>query len=323
MNRDTISRGTFHLTWIGPTDGQCAGLLARVDETCSRLKRRLRVHAEPIDSPLLASALQACDSPVTAWADRVIIACETRLDYPWRVIEELERLDAAVPWGVVTSCWHAGSRRTGIGPVAHWQLPWYRWWDGWYGWLFPELARPAARCRTQFEPVTTPIELATPASSPLAGPGAPFPNEPIFEVMPGPARQILIVAACPETSQAWQLMAAEVGWDSIAQHPQQIEESIEQPAATALDSILWDDSSQDRLPGGGTHLQQACRQIAGLKRSYPRVPIVASLSLAHLSAWTELQRAGASDFIVKPSFGLPLADYLWASTNAETQKSRR
>lgn len=319
MNRDANSRGTFHLTWIGPTDGQCASLLARVDQTCSRLKRRLRVHAEPLDSPLLASALQACDSPVTAWADRVIIACETRLDYPWRVIEELERLDAGVPWGVVTSCWHAGSRRTGIGPAAHWQLPWYRWWDGWYGWLFPELARPTALCPTQFEPVTMPIDLATPASRPLAGPGAPFPDEPILEVMPGPARQILIVAACAETSQAWQLMVARVGWDSLVQHPQQTAEAMAEQRAAAPNCILWDDSSQDRLPGGGPPLQQACRQIEWLKRSYPRVPIVAAVSLAHLSAWMQLQRAGASDFIVKPSFGLPLADFL----NAEMQREQR
>lgn len=313
--------GVFHLTWIGPTDGHCAPMLERVREVCFAQGRRLREHYEPLDSAVLHASLQSPDSPVVAWADRIIIACETRLDYPWRVVELLERLDSPVPWGVATGSWHAGSRRTGVGTVTHWQLPWYRWWDGWYGWLFPELSRPGSRCVSPYEPVTLPIDLATPAAAEavrLEG-GSSY-------------RNILIVAACPETRQAWQLAAARVGWNSQAESPSEMDSEAKRSVratrnaattrnATARatlqtaappDCILWDDSCQDRLPGSRPVLDQACRQVDGLRRRHPGVPIVVGLALGHLPSWSELKRAGASDFIIKPSFGLPLADYLWA-----------
>lgn len=315
--------GVFQLTWIGPTDGPCSELLERVGQTCALRGRRLRVHTEPLDSALLIPALQSCDSPVIAWADRVIVACQRRLDYPWQILEQLERLDASVPWGVVTGPWHAGSRRTGIGAVAHWQLPWYRWWEGWYGWLFPELARPNARCAAQFEAVMLPIDLATPAMTAAVSPGARPATEPIIELLPGPPRQIVIVAACRDTAEAWQLSAAWVGWDCKHEYPWQASEPMAEADAAIPDCVLWDDSCQDCLPGGDPRLPQACRQIAAIKRRYPDVPIIAGLMEAHLPARPELQRAGASDFLVKPSFGLPLADYLWARLAVETQREQR
>lgn len=291
----------FKIAWLGPADGQCAQLLERVQQVCSARLWRLQVDHVSISD---WDGSGACD------AQRIIIACETRLDYPWQLISAKQTCDVFIPWGVVTGVWHAGARRTGIGTVTHWQLPWYRWWDGWRGWFFPELARPESLCRSQFESVTLPIDLATPM---LARPTI-LPEQAIGWTKYGNAsRHLMIVADCQQTATSWRLVAEQVGWSAtIARACELAELHLAAEPARIPDVILWDDSCQDRLPHIAA-MQQSIEQCKSLARRFAGVPIIAALTLGHLSAWPQIQAAGVSDFFIKPSHALPLADYLVAS----------
>lgn len=306
-----MPRQGLHVAWLGDPAGECGQLLQRVATVCSERGRPLTVDHLSIDD---------WERAVASTADRIVIAAETRLEYPWHAVARLRSWQACAPWGVVTGLWHAGSRRTGIGTVTHWQMPWYRWWDGWHGWFFPELARPGSLSPAQFEALFLPIDLATPAE----------PSSRAF-ALPGPRpegsrcgdsdrergdKKLLIVSACSQTAQTWRLEAERAGWAaSVMRHGASAQEYGPPPA-----TLLWDDSCQDRLPGiartEAFRTEAALEQCRRLARCYVGVPIIAALALGHLGWWPQFQAAGISDFIIKPSYGLPLADYLVYHTAA-------
>lgn len=292
------------IAWVGAGSGPCAGLLERIRATRS-------IHGRPVRVEIF----NASDWGAAAQGQhaRVILASLTRLDYPWQAIAEYERANLGIPWGVVTGLWQAGSRRTGIGAVSHWQMPWYRWWDGWRSWIFPELARPGSLCSAQFEAITLPIDLASPS---------------LVQAKHAGRGHLVIVAGCRETAATWQEVAQAAGWQTSQVNPREwTEDAAAGGGQRGPAAILWDDSCQDRLPtaalpGGPGRASQAhsqsqlmpqsvdqCRRLA---RSYPGVPIVAALAVGHVAAWPDLQAAGASDFFVKPSHALPLAEILWS-----------
>lgn len=309
------------MAWVGPENDQCGQLLTRVRHHCSA------THRELVLIPLTEIDWKALD---LSSVDRLVLACETRLDYPWQTISTLQSCEHSVswsnvPWGVVTSDWHAGARRTGLGPVTHWQVPWYRWWEAWFGWFFPDLARRGSLCPTQFEPVTLPVDLATPSRHAGAALGS-------LEAKDKPdSKNLLVVAACQQTAQAWQLMAEHVGWNSsflraekfatehllAAQSVSSV--SISEVHRTRrepdwpreIECVLWDDSALDRMPGSDVQIQSVayCKSI---RACYPGAPLLAALTLGHLTLWPALRQVGVSDFFIKPSFGLPLSDYLSA-----------
>ena len=308
-----MNSSALRLAWLGSADGGCARLLERVAKTCLIFNWKLDVtylqHGN-CNEQVICDAARA--------ADRIVIPCETRLDYPWQTINALQSLDASVPWGVVAGVWLAGSRRTGVGATAHWQLPWYRWWDGWRGWFFPELASSSSLCWTQFEAVTVPIDLATPSR-----PALPASS---LAASSSRDRKLLIVAACRETATTWGLEAERAGWNYRIAHPsdltglrpalQQAEAMLSQP-----DCILWDDSCHDRMPtnieriaqsslSAADDFEQALAQCRLLKQRYADAPLIAALALGHLAHWPRLQTTGVDDFFIKPSHALPLAEYL-------------
>lgn len=293
----------LRLAWLGPLDDPCGQLVERVRQRCHATQQSLQVtqlHGETLGGDALSSA------------DRLVLACEARVDYPWRAIMSLQGLEQTVPWGVVTSVWHAGSRRTGIGTVSHWQLPWYRWWEGWSNWFFPEQSRPGAVCPTQFEAVTLPIDLATPSAIARISTAS---RSKFSETAPTvTANHLLIVAACAETGQAWQLMAERAHWSAAVLRPGEAVVGRTHNQRTRVTGVLWDDSSLDRLPGGDSRAQARAR-CSTLRQMYPEATLLVGLTLGHLAMWSELQSAGASDFFIKPSFGLPLTDYLTAHSS--------
>ena len=285
------------IAWLGSADGECAQLLERIGQVCAAHGKKLQVEHLPVAE---------WDSPSARDADRVVIACETRLDYPWQTIAALQSQGVYIPWGVVTGVWHAGSRRTGIGTVTHWQLPWYRWWGGWRGWFFPELSRSGSLCPSQFELVTLPIDLATPSTARMSATAGIS-----HEITAENAHQnLLIVAACQQTAASWRSVAEHVGWNSEVVRAVELGEiASAYECAHAPEVILWDDSCQDRLPQS-VEMQQSCEQCSVLARRFPGVPIIAALTLGHLAAWPQLRAVGVSDYFIKPSHALPLADYL-------------
>jgi hypothetical protein len=293
-----MALGGLKIAWLGSATGECAQLLERIRQDSSVHTRHIHIDIH---------RLEQWDSAATRDADRIVLVAKTRLDYPWQTIAQLQTSQSHIPWGVVTGVWHAGSRRTGIGSVTHWQLPWYRWWDGWRGWFFPEFVRSGSQCPTQFEPITLPIDLATPSAREWSA------RPPSNGSLPGEVRSavksLLIVSACQETAATWRLSAERAGWSSTVAHPRDLAVVLEDAGRRDPSALLWDDTCHDRLPGNAP-FGQSCVQCQMLARRFPGVPIVAALAIGHIAAWPQLKAAGVSDFFIKPSHALPLTDYL-------------
>lgn len=316
MARDRCDGRTvtsIRLAWIGPCEAT-SPLLDRLNSAC--LSYKIDLLFDRFDT-------QDWQYSDLALVDRIIIASKSRIDHPWQDIERLQRWPSrSAPWGIVVDLWHAGSRRTGIGPVPYWQLPWYRWWDGWHGWFFPERSRVESLCATAFDAISLPIDLATPPKSIASSSQLPV----------AMAGHLLIIAACGLTADAWSLSANRAGWSCQVVHPRLFEDSDKSFAAIQLepDAILWDDSCVDRLPVDSTgQLNFGNESLARNRGSaaiflatelFPNAPLVTALSVGHVHAWSDFKRLGAEELIVKPSFGLPLTEYL-ISLGMKTRRS--
>ncbi len=302
-HKNWLVANALHVGWISLLDGSidgsldrpCAALLRRVQAQCDASNQELVIvhrHLSSTTEPL------AMDDQLQSM-DRIVIASETRLAHPWSMIDQLQRTELACPWGVVTGHWHAGSRRTGIGPATFWQQPWYRWWEAWYGWFFPALARPAALVTNQFAPVTTPLDLAMPATR-----LSPAEHSSHLDSL-APRGHLLILCACPQAAQGWQLMAEHVHWQSTVRRELSADEAFK------YDAVLWDDSLVPCLPQR-EEMVQAVAQCQHIHRLASHAKLIVALNLGHLDIWPALSAVGASDFLIKPSPGLPLCDYLHA-----------
>ncbi len=320
---------SLKLVWIGAPNGPCSSLIDRVSEECAAHHQSLILKTVPALESLSAheqaGAIEQWKD-VLLGADRIVIACEARIDEPWLTIEQLQKLQSQVPWGVVTGAWHAGARRTGMGPPAHWQLGWYRWWDGWRNWFFPELARPGSLCESQFAGVCLPIDLATPSTC------ADLPNgdKSNTSTTDGlPAKKLLIVHACDQTSAAWQLQAEHVGWSAERVHILQLSADLMKLNHGSgddrnFDCLLWDDSCLDRNvdahpSANALQIEQQFKQLAS---AAAYATSCAALAVGHLHLWPELQRAAVNDFFIKPSHAMPLCDLLCAYRPGEVSLMR-
>ena len=303
----------LQIVWVGSTTGQCAQLLGCIETACHHLGWTWELNVIDRDIPKLREELEQ----QLAFADRLIIADENRYDYSHQLIHDLHRQSGIVPWGVVTGLWQAGSRRTGLGLTTYWQMPWYRWWDGWCDWLFPEFARSAAFCGSQYDPLILPIDLAASAST-ITRPAESRSNS-----------QILIVAACAATGAGWQLSAHRAGWHATCVHPQRLDEALGW-AECVPHLIVWDDSCWDRLPGQRVSQQQMWDQHRELSERFPRVPMIVGLQQSNLAQWCtwRLEDSPANrqplswawQWMIKPSHTLPLANRLtWLARESPTK----
>ncbi len=282
----------YKLVWIGPDQPACEHLLERFRVTCSALG-------------VTPSIVRASDIvwEQIAKADRLVLVAPSRAEYPARLVEALNSSPNIIPWGVVTTSWHVGSRRSGDGVAWHWQQPWFRWWDAWFGWFFPEVVRPAGRIEASHRPVIAPVELAQGAHS-LARPMS--------------EHSVAIVCACKATAQMLASQAHQVGWRShVYRSFDHLLDATEPQTANSHDALLWDDSVLSCLPNTASSelmLEQLskltiyCNARAARTSSIPR--IVASLDLEHLDLWPLIASRGHEDILVKPSFNLGFANYL-------------
>lgn len=270
----------FRLAWIGPDDRTCRYLLDRITSECQ---------AQALQATVFKAHRLELDRLPDQ--DRLILVSANRSDYPHEAVDSLTTTDNIVPWGVVTSSWHCGSRRSGDGPVTHWQQPWFRWWDSWIGWIFPQVIRPASRVVNAFSPIVTSLDYAQ------AG-----------HVQPSPItdQAIAIVCACANTAGMLSAQAHHVGWRT------QLIESLKQFSIDERDQpdmVLWDDSMLPCLPS--LDLSTVIdKQFRSLLTQVPATQLVVSLGLEHLDLWPRIQSYGCPDILVKPSYALALSNLL-------------
>ncbi len=104
----------YRIAWIGVL-GPCDYVLERFRGCCDQLGIASDVRRSTLLDP---GVLHDCD--------RIVLTSNTRAHYPDDAVQRLTTSGQIVPWGVVTSSWHLGSRRSGAGMVTHWQQPWFR-----------------------------------------------------------------------------------------------------------------------------------------------------------------------------------------------------
>ncbi|MEO8270487.1 MAG: hypothetical protein ABI557_12260, partial [Aureliella sp.] len=169
--------------------------------------------------------------------ERIVIASVNRLDYPFELIEWLQRVCPEVPLALACDSWWDGWRRTGLKSRLHLSLPWYRWWDGWVDWL-------QGRTLQLYEPA--PVDWCLLTDAPHAHSLATNP----------PLSRGLIVGNCRQTLAAWKLAAEASGYsaDSVSEqaYQQQVQDLLKSNdknrAAFTPQWILWDDSCLDTTP---------------------------------------------------------------------------
>lgn len=273
---------TYKLAWIGQEDA-CSYLLERFEQCCASLD------IQPCVTRRRALSLDDADDLCNQ--DRLVLVSPTRSDYPDDAVHWLTTRPNIVPWGVVTSSWHTGSRRSGQGVVAHWQQPWFRWWDSWSSWFFPEYARPNGTSINAFAPIVMPVDYASPtASLPTRDSG----------------KSVAIVGSCPLTVALLSQQAEHAGWQaSVYRSTSELLDCHQRP-----DAILWDDSLLACLPGVD-HSQTAIQSISELTHAFPGSSLIVSVDLVHLYLWSGLQKQGCVDLLVKPAAGLGLSNCLW------------
>ncbi len=239
----------------------------------------------------------AIDDVCSQHPQRLVVAVDSRVEYPLQTIEHLAHTWPEIPWALAMSSWHDGARRTGVGSTSHLSLPWYRWWDGWSQWLngsetqlLGHWPRLAAALSTGFQ-----------AERSIATLG-------------------VIIGNCRETALGWQhsLITPRASSDLVypngaTQLPLHL--STRQLSAWfaaptfAPAWFLWDDTSLDTFD-----LDRSYRAppecFSELKSRFPDALVIAATSMPRWSDWQVWRAAGADELIVKPSFGLPLAAVL-------------
>lgn len=203
------------VVWIGSCQGGLGWLKQRIDgkvhgQRCSAIAH----HSFDIGQQELGLLVER-------GVDRIILACPDRLSFPNDLVSFLQEHCPDVPFAVACDNWWDGSRRTGLGPVAHTQWPWYRWWDGWFDWLTGEAAE-------LFAPFPSSVRRTTHNS-----------NLPKLSQCVG-----LVVGDCRQSREAWCAAASQVGSRSLPTSALGFQLQIKSDPGWLADFqwVLWDDS---------------------------------------------------------------------------------
>lgn len=270
------------VAWVSPDGKSCRPLLDSLNRYCEDIGCSLDVCETETFRPEQYSD-----------RDRIVLVAPSRAAYPQDEVAWLTTSTNVVPWGVVTESYYMGSRRSGQGPVTHWQQPWFRWWDSWAGWFFPEFVRPGSLMANAFSPVVTPLDYATPTITPQLSSGG---------------QRLAIVCSCRQTASMLQQQAAQAGWSAL------IHRSIADFLAAgpkAIEDIVWDDSVLPSLPG--VELNESVDELMNrLTKAAPATRLIASIGLENLYLWPTLQKWSGCEVLVKPSHALALSNYLVA-----------
>jgi hypothetical protein len=278
--------------WIGPTTDGLNWLVHRLTQTqfCQPQTGTTPLHLRRFPSLQLDDLLRLVEH---GEIDRLILACDTRLSYPAAMIQCLQRTCPDVPMAVACSSWWDGFRRTGMGPVGHLALPWYRWWDGWTAWLVGDMREPlppaAARSVTRLCTAQTRLRNDL-AASPTQSPTTP--------------RWGLVVGNCRHTCETWSHVARSVGysvrslsWSAFLQSPTSAD------AAAHYEWIVWDDSCLNTTADRRDGSQSLPPYITAVQSALPRAQWIAALSLPRADEWLAIPKWEQCEWIVKPDSG--------------------
>ena len=278
-------QSAYRIAWIGPETGPCDYVLERFIGCCNQMG--IQPHVERSDSLELERARDC---------DRILLTSNNRALYPDREVATLMTTGQIVPWGVVTGSWHLGSRRSGQGIVTHWQQPWFRWWDSWLGWFFPEVARPGSLVANGFGSLVVPLDYAMP---PAALP------------VTASDHRVAILSACRQTADMLTRQAVHSGWTAQTYSSwDDCLSAINSKTIPKPELVVWDDSLLPCLPG--IDLAEAVEKLFSLsERLDPTTRLVASLGFENIQLWSALSKRGWVDMLVKPSAALGLSNYLF------------
>jgi hypothetical protein len=281
------------IAWCGPRSDGLNWLYDRLQAT-EKISENSMVAAESLDE-LCALAPR-----------RLIIAAESRVEFPADLVHHASHSWPEIPLAIATGSWFDGSRRTGIGTTPQLCLPWYRWWDGWHQWLGDHRevqqmdVSNSAGCQLLDKWPRMAAALTTQPRN--------------LDTL---ARCGVIVSNCEETSRTWRdsLCPSLDTNDQERSSPlqlnvQKFHDWLVMPSM-APDWILWDDSAHDTFDG--PHMQPAiCESLLHARRLWPSAVIVVASSMPRWSDWQTWVELGANELIAKPSFGLPLIALLTA-----------
>lgn len=264
MNASTKNRLTsenhkttkLQVAWCGSARHGLSWLRSRVQTSCELVGAA--------DQLSRVSADELCN----ARPHRLIVACESRLDYPADLLLHLRQSWPEIPLAVATESWFEGSQRTGIGKVSHSMHPWHRWWDAWQPWLCEGGLQPE-----QFAPNST------------------------------KQTKGLIVSNCIQTAQGWLRSS---GAQAICLRCTELF-CTDSPSQANIDWILWDDSSLEtsRQTVAGERATQL-ESITGLRKQHPKALLIVASSMPRGSEFAELESLGIQEFLTKPSWGQSL-----------------
>jgi hypothetical protein len=276
----------YRIAWVGPDSDDCEFLLNRFTLACADLD------LEPcVDRTYTFDFAGCCQS------ERIVLVSGSRADYPETAVRVLETTTNIVPWAVVTNSWHIGSRRSGVGPVTHFQQPWFRWWDSWFGWFFPAAARLGSQSPAVFAPIVTPLDMALPTVPIASG---------IARTETPPA--VALICSDPLTADMLRCQAKHVGWTAqVYRAIDDFEGAVQSQAAP--DVVLWDDSVLPCLPAGYSVLTETDHWHRVWKIA-PAAACVVSLSEANLHLWPLLRMDDSVELLIKPSHALGLSNFL-------------
>lgn len=304
LARPTRDAKPLRCAWLGPVNGGLAWLFQRL------------ANPVPYPAPLTVDRYPQSDTPQSDLAelqrlsqhgglDRIILACSTRLEYPWREIEFLQRDCPDIPLAVACDSWWDGARRTGLGSIDALTLPWHRWWDGWTSWLEgrqPDLFGPC-------QPSVAPWAQAAYWSSPSVHQPSDSPSSADarnFPALPG-----IIVSNCRQTCQALTWVGQACGFDITAYSWQNFQQQV---ATHELDGatqwILWDDSCLNTSGPQAAYDPALENFFQTTSQALPSACLIAALSLPRADQWIRASAGKSTELIVKPDSGQALTRLL-------------
>ena len=282
----------YRIAWIGLEAGPCDYVLERFIGCCKHMG--IQPHVDRTDC-LDLERVRDCD--------RIVLTSNNRACYPDREVESLTTTSQIVPWGVVTGSWHLGSRRSGQGIVTHWQQPWFRWWDSWLGWFFPEVTRPGSLVTNGFGSLVVPLDYALPPAAMAVAPSD---------------HRVAILSACRQTADMLIRQAEHCGWTARGYASwDECLSAINATISPKPELVVWDDSLLPCLPG--IDLAEAVEELfSQSERLDPATKLVASVGFENIHLWSALSQRGWVDMLVKPSAALGLSNYLYYQAKSWT-----
>lgn len=292
--------------WLGPTEHGLEWLYQRLQSPgLTRLPIQLDhlPHIDLATSQFLASS----GPPGELMVDRLIIACDARVSYPWQWLDAVARSCPDLPIAVAYSSWWDGSGRTGLGSNRHFGLPWYRWWDGWVAWLAAGLQEPTDRFpATFFSPpgtlhLTDALRTATAAAH----------CEP----------RGLILANCQQSSQAIGQLAnlcgqttTSLSWQAFAKLAQQelVGASPVVPRLADRAWVLWDDSCLETSRSSPGLNTQPADYLNLIRQACPNAQLLGLTGWPRADQWLAVGDGLRVEWLVKPDRGQGLKRLLCA-----------